>query len=152
FIVPAGVGFDPAEPWRLQLLVQRAWGARDKAFLTFDVGYQLPTKYLRAEVVPTAAAPVPAPSPVAEPGEPPLWQSMWWARPVQIGILCAALLVLTMIFFFQDWLAARPKLYDRVRLGYLVFSLVWLGWYAQAQLSVVNVLTFLNALRTDFSW
>jgi NosR/NirI family transcriptional regulator, nitrous oxide reductase regulator len=39
-----------------------------------------------------------------------------------------------------------------VRLGFLVFTLVWLGWYAQAQLSIVNVLAFLNALRTDFRW
>ena len=36
--------------------------------------------------------------------------------------------------------------------GFLVFTLVWIGWYAQAQLSVVNVLAFLNALRTDFRW
>jgi NosR/NirI family nitrous oxide reductase transcriptional regulator len=152
FIVPDGASFDPAEPWRLQLLVQRAWGARDKAFLTFDLGYQVPEKYLRTEAPPPAATPTSAPAPAAEPAEPPLWQAMWWARPVQIGILCVALLVLTAIFFFQDWLAARPRLYDATRLGYLVFSLVWLGWYAQAQLSVVNVLTFLNALRTDFRW
>jgi NosR/NirI family nitrous oxide reductase transcriptional regulator len=43
-------------------------------------------------------------------------------------------------------------LYDRLRLGFMVFTLVWIGWYAQAQLSVVNVLAFLNALRTDFRW
>ena len=46
----------------------------------------------------------------------------------------------------------RPVLYDRVRLAFLVFTLVWIGWYAQAQLSVVNVLAFLSALRTDFRW
>ena len=46
----------------------------------------------------------------------------------------------------------RPVLYDRVRLGFMVFTLVWIGWYAQAQLSVVNVLAFLSALRTDFRW
>ena len=34
----------------------------------------------------------------------------------------------------------------------MVFTLVWIGWYAQAQLSVVNVLAFLSALRTDFRW
>ena len=39
-----------------------------------------------------------------------------------------------------------------MRLGFLVFTLVWLGWYAQAQLSIVNVLAFVNALRTDFRW
>src|SRR4029079_8354746 len=30
--------------------------------------------------------------------------------------------------------------------------LVWLGWYANAQLSVVNVLTFSNSLITGFNW
>jgi NosR/NirI family nitrous oxide reductase transcriptional regulator len=34
----------------------------------------------------------------------------------------------------------------------LLFILVWLGWYANAQLSVVNVLTFANSLLTGFSW
>ena len=60
--------------------------------------------------------------------EPPLWQTMWRAKTVDIGILVAALLVLTAIFFFQDWLVKRPVFYDRVRLGFLVFTLVWLGW------------------------
>jgi NosR/NirI family transcriptional regulator, nitrous oxide reductase regulator len=39
-----------------------------------------------------------------------------------------------------------------VRLGFLTFTLFWIGWYVHAQLSVVNVLTFVNALRTDFRW
>jgi NosR/NirI family nitrous oxide reductase transcriptional regulator len=43
-------------------------------------------------------------------------------------------------------------LYDRVRLAFLAFTLVWIGWIAQAQLSVVNILTFASALRADFRW
>ena len=43
-------------------------------------------------------------------------------------------------------------MYTWVRRGYLLFILVWLGWYANAQLSVVNVLTFANSLLTGFSW
>ena len=39
-----------------------------------------------------------------------------------------------------------------MRRGFLAFTLVWLGWYANAQLSVVNVLTFTNALMTGFNW
>ena len=46
----------------------------------------------------------------------------------------------------------RPKVYVWVRRAYLTFTLVWLGWYANAQLSVVNVLTFTNSLITDFNW
>ena len=71
---------------------------------------------------------------------------------VSIGVTGAALLVLTAIFFFQDWLVRRPRLYTWVRRGYLLFTLVWLGWYANAQLSVVNVLTFANSLITSFNW
>ena len=42
FRVPEGGTLDPDQPWRLQLLAQRAFGARDKAFLTFDLSYELP--------------------------------------------------------------------------------------------------------------
>jgi NosR/NirI family transcriptional regulator, nitrous oxide reductase regulator len=150
FRLPEGTAFDPAQPWRLHLLVQRAYGARDKAFLTFDLGYELPQAYL----LPAAATPAPvsAASPAPDSEGPPLWQSMWRAKAGQISVLVGALGVLTAIFFFQDWFASHPKLYDRVRLAFLVFTLVWLGWYAQAQLSVVNVLAFASALRTDFRW
>ena len=37
FVVPEEFTLDPTEPWQLQLLVQRNVGARDKAFLTFDL-------------------------------------------------------------------------------------------------------------------
>ncbi len=150
FTVPAGSGFDVAAPWRLQLLAERAWGARDKAFLTFALDYTLPTAYLK---------PAPAPAPAAflaagatEDEGPPLWQTMWRAKQGQIIVLLLAIAALTAIFFFQDWLVKRPVLYDRLRLSFLAFSLFWMGWYAQAQLSIVNVLAFFNALRTTFRW
>ena len=45
FVTPPEFTLDPAQPWRLQLLVQRSVGARDKAFLTFDLDYTLPDRY-----------------------------------------------------------------------------------------------------------
>ncbi|VFU10955.1 NosR/NirI family protein [Methylocella tundrae] len=153
FGVPEGSTLDVTQPWRLQLLVQRAFGARDKSFLTFDVNYELPQAYLKpAQASAAVAAAAAAPSIAPEPSEPPMWHIMWRAKMVQIGILLGALGLLTLIFFFQDWLVRRPIFYDRLRLGFMVFTLVWIGWYAQAQLSVVNVLAFLSALRTDFRW
>jgi NosR/NirI family nitrous oxide reductase transcriptional regulator len=164
FVIPEGEAFDPTEPWRLKLLVQRTMGARDKAFLTYDLGYSLPDKYLKIET-PAAVAPAPTASqPPAttssraqeaeqtEPLNEALWMRMWRSQIPEIATLLVALLVLTAIFFFQDALVRRPVLYDRVRLGFLAFTLFWIGWYAQAQLSVVNILTFTNALRTDFRW
>jgi NosR/NirI family nitrous oxide reductase transcriptional regulator len=153
FAVSEEASLDPVEPWRLQLLVQRAMGARDKAFLTFDLDYTLPEKYIRTTQTVVAAVPPSAERTAAaeEPGD-ALWQQLRRAKLTKIAVLLVALLVLTGVFFFQDVLVRRPVLYDRFRLGYLTFTLVWLGWYCQAQLSVVNVLAFTTALRTDFRW
>jgi len=162
FTIPADQRFDPTAPWRLELLVQRAIGARDKAFLTFDVGYQTPAKYLREIAAPPPPAPAAASSAsgkataargeTPEPARPVLWQRAWRAKAGEIVITVAALIVLTGIFFFQGALVRRPVLYHRLRFAFLVFTLVWIGWYAEAQLSVVNVLAFVNSLRTDFRW
>ncbi len=144
FTVPADNKLDIAAPWRLQLLAERAWGAREKAFLTFELDYRLPASYLK----PAAAGRVHS-------GGRRHHAAM--AHDVarqqgQIGVLLVALGVLTLIFFFQDYLVKRPVLYDRVRLSFLLFALLWIGWYAQAQLSVVNVLAFLSSVRGDFRW
>jgi NosR/NirI family nitrous oxide reductase transcriptional regulator len=172
FALPPDSKFDPAKPWQLKLLVQRSIGALDKAFLTFDLRYLPPEKYLKrtqAPVVISEAAPqpeaVPPPSTGADSalpeqpqtaagseGNTPLWQRIWNQRWLQVGVLLAAIGVLTVIFFFQDWLVRRPRLFGYVRTGFLTFTLFWLGWMVHAQPSVVNVLTFFNALITDFKW
>src|SRR6185312_360532 len=162
FVVPADFAFDPTEPWALQLLVQRVVGTRDKAWVTFDLGYTLPETYLKREapVRPAAAAaPAAKSAPVAAPeagvpttDEDPLWMRIWRADTVKVATTIIALGALTLIFFFQNFLVRRPTVYTWVRRGFLLFVLVWLGWYANAQLSVVNVLTFANSLLTGFSW
>ncbi|MDE0052440.1 MAG: 4Fe-4S binding protein [Rhodospirillales bacterium] len=155
FIVPAEAGFDPAAPWTLQLLVQRAIGALDKDFLLYELSYTLPARYLKPLPTPPAvagAAPAEAAA-IAGPEAPPeLWRRIWEDRIVDVAVLAAAMIALTLIFFFQDWFARRPKLATSVRVGFLLFIVAWLGGFAQAQLSVVNVMTFGNALITDFRW
>ncbi len=166
FALPPGTKFDPAKPWQLKLLVQRAVGPLEKAFLTFDLRYLPPEKYLkRSPIGEPAQRPEATPAPSAEPAvapqpriaagpaeERPLWQRIWTQRWLQVGVLLAAIGALTAIFFFQDWLVRRPRLFGYVRNGFLTFTLVWLGWMVHAQPSVVNVLTFFNALITDFKW
>jgi NosR/NirI family nitrous oxide reductase transcriptional regulator len=161
FVTPEDFALDPTAPWQLELLVQRAIGAREKAFLSFDLGYTLPEKYLKREqpavTVSESTSPegsVPAPGAEASPGllEEPLWRRMWRDNAASIAIVAIAIGALTLIFFFQNFLVRRPRLNVWVRRIYLLFILVWLGWYANAQLSVVNVLTFTSALVTGFSW
>ena len=153
FVVPAEFMFDVTAPWEIQLLAQRTLGTREKAVIPFDLGYTLPAGYYTTTKAVVVDPPTDKPSAaelVAD--EQPLWVRIWNMNRVTIGITVAALLVLTGIFFFQDWLVKRPRLFAWVRNGYLLFTLVWLGWYVGAQLSVVNVLTFTSALITNFSW
>lgn len=156
FVMPDDFRLDLTQPWQLQLLIQRNVGARDKAFITVDLNYDLPERYLRpaaAAAPPAAAAAVqPADRPAGGSLDQPLWQRIWLANAFEIGVTIAGLLVLTAIFFFQDTLVRRPRMYAWIRRGFLLFTLVWLGWYANAQLSVVNVVTFTNALITGFNW
>ena len=48
FRIPEGSGFDPAKPWRLELLVQRPVGPIEKAYTSFSLTYALPDRYLEA--------------------------------------------------------------------------------------------------------
>ena len=138
FKLDAETGFAVTEPWTLELLVTPL-GKRDGPQASFMLPYDLPNRYL-ARPATAAAAP------------PPLWQTVWQTRIVDIGILVMALSILTGILVFQGAIAARPRWHRWLRLGFLTFILVWLGWYASAQLSVLNVLTFSQALLTGFDW
>lgn len=154
FVAPKTAVFDPTDPWRLQLLVPRAVGALEKVFKTFELSYQLPDKYLIKETLkapPAANNNAPASTPVSAPPS-DLWKRIWSQKRMDIAILLFAIGLLTALFFFQNTLVRYPKLTSRVRLGFMVFTLFWIGFYAQAQLSVVNVLVFSNALIGDFRW
>jgi NosR/NirI family nitrous oxide reductase transcriptional regulator len=158
FQVPKDFTFDVTAPFELQLLVQRTMGAQ-KAVLPYNVGYSLPDIYVKTDRVnqaqPPATAVPPQDAPVEATGsdiDNQLWITIWQASRTKIAVTLAAILTLTAIFFFQDWLVRRPKLFGYVRTGFLLFTLFWLGWYANAQLSVVNVLTFANAVVSGFNW
>jgi transcriptional regulator of nitric oxide reductase len=141
FTVPASARFDPTRPWRLSLLVSHE--TEDGAHLTtaFPLHYTLPRRFTLAgadtEFKPAAAV---------------LWQRNWQARIPAIVIVCLMLLVLAAILVFQDWLVRRIGLYKIARLSFLVMTLVLLGWVLGAQLSVVQVLAFAQAIRTGFQW
>lgn len=156
FKVKAGSGFDPAEPFRLQLLVQRAVGAIDKAFITFDLGYRIPdrhTEKLAAETAEVANPQIQSDVAVSDTSElSHLWKRVWLQKRVEVVVLVVALVILTGVFFFQMQVTRHERFTYWFRIGFLTFTLVGLGWYANGQLSVVNVLAFFSAVTTDFSW
>ena len=151
FRTPAELNFDGALAWKLELLVGRNVGPTEKEFLTFDLNYDPPAKYLAfSELEPQLEdnlEPV-----VVGAGSEPIWKKMWQLKLGQVVVLGLALGVLTIIFFFQDWLVKYQKYVDRIRIGFLIFTLFGIGWYFNAQLSVVNILFMFNALVNGFDW
>ncbi len=151
FYTPEGAVFNPADGWQLQLLVQRAIGPLEKVFIAYDLDYQLPGKYVKVEK--------PASPPVVQSAADEdaaavnaLWMKMWKAKTTDIIILVTAIILLTGLFFVQNQVVKYRALTDKIRLGFLVFTLFYIGFYAQAQLSVVNVFVFVNAMLSDFRW
>ena len=151
FRVPPEFEFDAARPWTLELLVGRNIGPTEKAFLTFDLRYIPPKQYLTFTPVQKEPSEATAGAAFSGPQQ-AVWKKMWQLKLPQVIVLVIALAVLTLIFFFQELLVRRPKLTDAVRTGFLLFTLFILGWWFNAQLSVVNIQAMFNALVSGFNW
>ncbi|SDW54672.1 NosR/NirI family protein [Paracoccus sanguinis] len=133
---PAAGGIDVTQPFRVTVLTPRA-----------GVGGETLTLPVSAEVTLPAAFRLAAPAP-----EPPLWQQFWWQKRHQVAVVGAMLGVLGLILFAQEWIVRRHRLWLRLRTGYLLLTLLVLGWWLGAQLSVVQVIAFLHALLLGFRW
>ncbi len=146
FIIREHAGFDPGTPWTMELLVRRQTGPVDSIFTSFELPYQIPEEYIERPL-PTAEELA-----IIEEANRPMWVNIWYQKSFQIGVILVALTLLTVILFMQDKFAKHPNFLKMLRHGYLIFTVVFIGWYALGQLSVVNVLTFVHALVQDFRW
>ena len=132
--IPAQAAFDPASAFEVVPHIERQKGliypervARDfKQQVAFPASY-----YIR---------------PAAEDTSAPAWMQAWHDQRMTLGILGAALALLTLGLAFQRRLTARPELFRLGRLAFLAFTLVFVGWYAQGQLSIVNLIGIVKAV------
>lgn len=156
FKIPANSEFDPTAPFRIQLLVHREVGPIEKVFTTFDLGYQLPAMYTRALVVEASAATEGAAAQIAAQDElaaqQALWKRIWEDKKPEIAVVVVLLTILTGVFFFQGFATRNARAFYWFRIAFLSVVLVYLGWYANAQLSVVNLMALFGSLTSGFSW
>lgn len=118
-------GFDPSAPWTLALKLTRQRGQIFPETVTREVGaqYRLPPDLFVRQAPDTG----------------PHWSDGWRARAPELAIIAAALALLVPVLARQRGLVARARPFGRFRLAYLAFTLGFVGWYAQAQLSVVTL-------------
>lgn len=132
FVLPADSGLDPLLPWRVEVTVPGTAADGSAAAVTIPVTYQLPERHML----------LPPPEPV------PAWVEAWLYETVNLSILAALLVAATALFIFQDALTRWRRTYQYVRIGFLAFTLGWLGFYAGGQLSIINLAAYLQAPLT----
>lgn len=140
FRVGQEAGFDPAKPFRIEVTAERERPDGTTATIRLPLSYELPEKYLLAG---------PAVGTITDE---PLWIAAWQRKLVTIALAGGMMLLLTIIFFAQESFVRRPAWWLYTRTGFLLLTLFFLGWYANGQLSVVQVIAFFHSLLSGFRW
>jgi NosR/NirI family nitrous oxide reductase transcriptional regulator len=130
--IPATAGFDPASPFDVVPHITRAKGILLPELVSIDVPnkVQWPTDYY-----------------VVEKNEASIegWRAIWVQRKLDLAIVCSALMLLSLALAFQKQLTKNKTFLYLFRMGFLAFTLGFIGWYAQAQLSVVTLAGLVKA-------
>src|SRR5580698_9026139 len=138
FTLKADARFDRLKPWRLELLVNGQTATGSPVSLAFPVNYQLPASHIL----------LPPPPPV------PAWVEAWRDSRTKVIIEAALLVLLTLILAFQAKLAQSRRAHRIIRNSFLLFVLVWEGWIAGGQFSILHVINYMEApfRHFDFSF
>jgi NosR/NirI family transcriptional regulator, nitrous oxide reductase regulator len=131
FRVIAPAGLDPALPLDFALTVTRSKGQFMPELVNKSLGFraQLPEAYFEAA-----------------PSDSKTWRLSWTSRWWELVVLVAGLALLAWALAKPAWLTHSPVRLSRFRTGYLLFTLCFIGWYAQGQLSIVNLTAVIQAL------
>jgi transcriptional regulator of nitric oxide reductase len=124
-------GLDPAQPLAFDLRVTRSKGLMypERVGKDFTLVSTLPPKYFEAAQ-----------------SDNKTWHSIWSDRAWELVLLLVGLAVLAWALVKQRWLSGDLRRLRRFRIGYLLFTLFFIGWYAQGQLSIVNLTALVQAL------
>lgn len=83
------------------------------------------------------------------------WQArleLWHEQKFKMYGILFAISFLTIVLFFQDWLVKRPNVFVPMRYAFLTFTVVFIGYVFSAQLSIVNILAFIQTYTHGFTW
>ena len=145
FIIHGKESFSAAYPWQLVMLtnkLDKATGGR--VFANFASEYWLPARYLDGGR-PTIVRP-----------DPP-WLKIWKARAWEIAAFTLLLLAVAAVYAKRDALTARSTRNNKwpvnaFKYSFWLISIGFVGFYAMAQPSITQVLTWFHALLFQWKW
>ncbi len=131
FKVSGQAGLDPSRPLDFVLPVTRLKGMMfpEKIIQNLNFNFSLASRFY---TVPE--------------GDNKSWVAMWVDKRVEIVVLLIGLGILFYGLAKQAKLVADKRRFDVFRNIYLLFTLCFIGWFAQGQLSIVNLTGALQAL------
>jgi NosR/NirI family transcriptional regulator, nitrous oxide reductase regulator len=139
--VPATAGFDPASPFDVVPHITRAKGQFMPELISVEPvkSVQWPQEFY---IIDKTEAAVDG------------WRAIWLKRWFDLAVISAALALLTLALVFQKQTVAHRGAFWIFRMAFLAFTLAFIGWYAQAQLSVVTLAGLVKAsvYTHDFSY
>ena len=130
-------GLDPGEPMQLSVRATRSRGIvyPDRFAQDFTLDYAVPSRF----VIPAAE-------------DQKTWLATWKERKVEIAVLLLALGLLAWALACQASVVSRMPQLRWSRPAFMAFTLLFIGWYAQGQLSIVNIVALLQAAIAWRSW
>ena len=136
FVIKPQTGWDPGSTARLSLRATREKGQilPQKIAHDFSLDYATP-----ADLV------IPPPEDLK--GALGTWRERAW----DTAIVSLALLALAVSLSWQDGFTASARAYPWLRRGFLIFTALFIGVWAQAQLSVVTLIGLVRAARGEGS-
>lgn len=124
-----GAALDLLQPIELDLRATRRPGDPRQAETSFNHRFEIPNAQRYAPV-----------------RETPAWMKAFEQRLGDLIVLAIAMGLLALALARQSWLSATPARLAVFRIGYLTFTLVYIGWVAQGQLTIVTLTSLIEAL------
>ena len=131
FRINSEAGLDPGAALDFTLPVVRSKGQFYPERITRELAltYRVPPRFL-----------------IAAPVTPAAWHAAWIERRLDLLVLAAGLAVLAVALSLPCRLSAHGRRFAWFRRAYLLFTVGFIGYYAQAQLSIVNLTGVAQAL------
>ena len=125
-------GIDPGKPLLFDYRLKRIYGNFNRQ--RFDAEYPFELR-LPADFTYTPPPPEPA------------WKNTWRNSVPELAVLGIGLLILSIALAAQRRLVAGPTRLNVFRIVFLLFTVGFIGWYGQGQLSIVNLTSTIEAWR-----
>ncbi len=137
--IPADNGLNPVKPWKLEILIESKDITESKEYL---VNYTLNGKYI---IEPDGLIKI-------ADKDTPIWYAAWENQKNNISVMLLTLLMLTVAVIKMDLLTKFDYRRKIFRYLFLTWILVWLGWIAGGQITILSVLMWVVAPINNPSW